>query len=74
MSLVIQDLRVTAGEKLLAEVPALSVQRGKMAALLGPSGAGKSTVLKAIAGLSKYLPDAVIRFLMRGSIKKFRKR
>ena len=53
MSLVIQDLRVTAGEKLLAEVPALSVQRGKMAALLGPSGAGKSTVLKAIAGLSE---------------------
>ncbi|WP_223788447.1 SDR family NAD(P)-dependent oxidoreductase [Marinicella meishanensis] len=29
---------------------------------------------KAIASLSKYLPDAVIRFLMRGSIKKFRKR
>jgi len=29
---------------------------------------------KVIAGLSKYLPDAVIRFLMRGSIKKFRKR
>lgn len=29
---------------------------------------------KLIAGLSKYLPDAVIRLLMRGSIKKFRKR
>ncbi len=29
---------------------------------------------QAIAGMSKYLPDRLVRFLMRGSIKKFRKR
>ncbi|MGJ5138756.1 ABC transporter ATP-binding protein [Bradyrhizobium oligotrophicum] len=40
---------------------ALGVARGEIVAILGANGAGKSTLLKAIAGLIRPSPGAVIR-------------
>lgn len=52
----LQDVRVTAGTRVLLDVKRLTVARGERIAIVGPNGAGKTTLLKLIAGLVS--PDA----------------
>ena len=47
--------RVTRGERVLLDVPALTVRRGEIIAVIGPNGAGKSTLFRMITGTEQ--PD-----------------
>lgn len=50
--LEVENLRVRAGDRLLASLDSLSVDRGECAAIVGESGSGKTTTLNAILGLA----------------------
>jgi peptide/nickel transport system ATP-binding protein len=50
--LTVEDLRVRAGDRLLASLDSLRVDRGECAAIVGESGSGKTTVLNAMLGLT----------------------
>jgi phospholipid/cholesterol/gamma-HCH transport system ATP-binding protein len=52
----ISDLRFSRNSKLIFENVSLSVQRGKITAVMGPSGSGKTTLLRLIGG--QLSPDA----------------
>jgi iron complex transport system ATP-binding protein len=45
-----RDIRVHAGDKVLLDIPSLTVGRGQWIALVGPNGAGKTTLLRTLAG------------------------
>ena len=47
----INDLQVTRNERVVLDVPRLSIPRGEMLTVVGPNGAGKSTLLLALAHL-----------------------
>ncbi len=47
----VRDLRLQAGERLLATGLCFDVHAGELWALLGPNGSGKTTLLNALAGL-----------------------
>lgn len=49
--LIVQDLRVTRHEQLIAYPFYLEVRPGQLLVIQGPSGCGKSTLIEAIAGL-----------------------
>lgn len=49
--LVLCDVSVVAGRKLILSDVTVSLQAGQIIALIGPNGAGKSTLLGAISGL-----------------------
>ena len=51
MSIGCRDLRVTAGGRVLVDVPWLEIAAAETLAVLGPNGAGKSTLLRALAHL-----------------------
>ncbi len=51
IALEIKDLHAAYGELPVLRGINLSLEQGKLTALMGPNGAGKSTVLKAIFGL-----------------------
>jgi sulfate transport system ATP-binding protein len=51
MSVQVHHLRKTFGQYTALDDVSLSVQSGKLTALLGPSGSGKTTLLRIIAGL-----------------------
>lgn len=53
MLLTVQNLEVAYGEVQVIWGANLSVEEGKITALIGGNGAGKTTTLKAIAGLKK---------------------
>jgi ABC-type Fe3+/spermidine/putrescine transport system ATPase subunit len=48
---VLQNLRIGYGLRMVVQDLTLTVHDGEMVSLLGPSGAGKTTILKAVAGL-----------------------
>ena len=54
MTLEARDLRVHVRDRLLVDVPALTVPAGSATAILGPNGAGKSTLLRALGMLSRH--------------------
>ena len=51
MSLVISDLSVRRGNKVVVDGFSLALEPGKITALLGPNGAGKSSLVLALAGV-----------------------
>jgi putative ABC transport system ATP-binding protein len=50
--LVIDDVRISIGERVLLDAVRLGVSAGEFAAVLGPSGSGKTSLLNAICGLA----------------------
>ena len=50
--LTVENLRVYAGDRLLASLDELEVDRGECAAIVGESGSGKTTALQAMLGLT----------------------
>jgi ABC-2 type transport system ATP-binding protein len=48
---VIRDLRVRRGDRLVLDDLALTVRAGSVTGLLGPSGCGKTTLIRAIVGV-----------------------
>ncbi|MCL6417476.1 heme ABC transporter ATP-binding protein [Aestuariirhabdus sp. Z084] len=51
--LSIRQLSITAGKKVLLDIPQLSARGGEFIGLLGANGAGKSTLFKSITGEMK---------------------
>lgn len=51
-ALEIRDLAIRVGGCCLLDVEHLSVEKGRVVALMGPNGAGKTTLLRACLGLS----------------------
>lgn len=49
--LIVRDLGVNRGARVILEGVSFEVERGELCALMGASGAGKSTILRAIAAL-----------------------
>ncbi len=45
----LRDVRQVYGTRTVLDIPALTVQRGEILAIMGPSGAGKSTLLRLLA-------------------------
>jgi ABC-2 type transport system ATP-binding protein len=50
LAVVVEDLRMTYGDKRAVDGLSLSVARGSVTAVLGPNGAGKTTVLETCEG------------------------
>jgi Fe-S cluster assembly ATP-binding protein len=53
-TLVIEDLHVAVGDKEILRGVDLTVERGRVHALMGPNGSGKSTLAYALAGHPRY--------------------
>jgi iron complex transport system ATP-binding protein len=51
---VASEVTVRAGDALLVDSVAFSVEKGEWVSVLGPNGAGKTTLLRALAGLARY--------------------
>lgn len=52
----VENLRFSRGERVIYDNINLSIQRGKITAIMGPSGIGKTTLMKLIGG--QLLPDS----------------
>jgi ABC-2 type transport system ATP-binding protein len=50
LAVVVEDLRMTYGDKRAVDGLSLTVERGSVTAVLGPNGAGKTTVLETCEG------------------------
>ncbi len=53
MSVVIQDLKKAYGQKLVLDIPTLSIQEGEIVGIVGNNGAGKTTLFSLILDLIK---------------------
>jgi tungstate transport system ATP-binding protein len=47
----LEDLRFTFGEKVVLDIPELTIEEGKITALTGPNGSGKTTLLMLLGAL-----------------------
>ena len=54
MSIVVTDLTVRYGEKIVLDDISLEITHGKWTCLVGPNGAGKTTFLKVLLGMAPY--------------------
>ena len=53
-SIVIQELRVSIGDKEIIKGLSLEFSKGEVHAVMGPNGSGKSTLAKVMAGHPDY--------------------
>lgn len=54
MSIIVQDLTVRYGEKVVLDSISLEIEEGIWSCLVGPNGAGKTTLLKTLLGMAHY--------------------
>ena len=54
MTIVVTDLTVRYGEKVVLNDISLEISSGKWTCLVGPNGAGKTTFLKVLLGMAPY--------------------
>ncbi|MFH0945032.1 MAG: ATP-binding cassette domain-containing protein, partial [Planctomycetota bacterium] len=62
--IVVEDLRMTFGQRDVLRGVSLKVKRGEVFVLMGPSGCGKTTVLRCMVGLLRPT-SGVVRLLGR---------
>lgn len=62
IALEIRNLSVRYRENLVLDRASLSVETGRLVAVVGPNGAGKSTLLKAILGLVPVTTGKILAF------------
>jgi manganese/zinc/iron transport system ATP- binding protein len=60
--LVIRDLTVAYGKKLVLQGVSADIRRGQVIGIIGPNGGGKSTLLKAILGMAPVVSGSVTLF------------
>jgi manganese/zinc/iron transport system ATP- binding protein len=60
--LVIRDLRVAYGRRVVLEGISADIRRGQVVGVIGPNGGGKSTLLLAILGLARIVGGTVTLF------------
>jgi ABC-2 type transport system ATP-binding protein len=58
-AIVVRDLRVVRGGRLVLDDVSLRVPRGSVTGLLGPSGCGKSTLMRSIVGVQRVAAGTV---------------
>ena len=54
-----RDVRVTIGDKTILHAADLTLEAGRLVAVVGPNGAGKSTLARAVAGMQKTAGGAI---------------
>ena len=57
--LIIKDLAIGYGSKIIADTISMNIEKGKMVCLIGKNGCGKSTLLKTIAGFIPMLNGTI---------------
>ncbi len=60
--LVIRDLTVAYGRKVVLKDVQADIRRGQVVGVVGPNGGGKSTLLKAILGMAPVIEGTVMLF------------
>jgi manganese/zinc/iron transport system ATP- binding protein len=60
--LVIRDLTVAYGRKVVLKGVQADIRRGQVVGVIGPNGGGKSTLLKAILGMAPVITGSVALF------------
>lgn len=59
MTLIVRDLTVKRGDRVVVDRMSFAAERGELVALMGVSGTGKTTVLRAIGGLDPIAAGAI---------------
>lgn len=59
MRVELQNVKKTYGNKTVLDVDSLTLEKGKVYALLGPNGSGKSTMLRIMAGFDSDFTGSV---------------
>jgi ABC-type polar amino acid transport system ATPase subunit len=59
VTLIVRDLTVKRGDRVVVDRMSFAAERGELVALMGVSGTGKTTVLRAIGGLDPIAAGAI---------------